>query len=269
MAESTLALTKNELEGEIGFFLGYGRGSANSEAAWTTAQTNVINSCRRAGLASFYVASAAGPEAGYQWSFLRPLVTLTLAQSANTVRLPDDYQGVEGRITVSSPSSQVYRPVPVVGVPLIQQNYSRTPNMVGWPQLAAIQPLKYAEPVTGQRFQLFVFPLADQQYSLQFTYYLNVDDLDVNRPYPYGGAQHRDAIISACCAAAEQKIDDMAGPQSQRYQEHLLASIAIDRRNKPQLTGYNADRSDHDRGFGDLRTDIYTNDQILVNGIQY
>lgn len=271
MAESTLALTKAELEGNIGYFLGYGRGSANADQTWTSSQQANVNSSRRSGLRAFYTASAGLEDGsqGYPWSFLRPVITLPLRQGAQTVALPDDYHGIEGRIAVSSPATLVYKPLPVTGIGVIQEQYARLPTLTGWPTMAAIQPLKGTTGLGGQRFQLWVYPIADQAYSLQFQYWLNTDDLDADRPYPYGGAQHSQTIIAACLAAAEVEQDDMAGPQSQRFAQLLQGSIAVDRRNKPQLAGYCGDRSDGGGCSWDRRQDSYAADQITFDGTQY
>jgi hypothetical protein len=271
LPEPTLALTKTELEAEIGFFLGFGRGSQYGEAPWSVQQTNLINAARRAGLRSFYLASAgqADGSSGYQWSFLRPQASLSMQSGDQTVQLPDDYHGVEGRVTISSPNSQIYRPVPVVGINRIQEQYSRTPNMTGWPQLLAIQPIRPPAGTIGQRFQFVVFPVADQAYTLAFTYYINPNDIDANRPYPYGGAAHSETITAACLAAAEAKGDDMTGVQAERYRQLLAGSIEVDRRNKPQLQGYCGDQSDMAGMDYDRRRNIYENDTILFDGTQY
>ncbi len=269
--EATLALTVNELEGRIGAFLGFGRGAANGDPAWTARGQALVDSSRRSGLRAFYTASAGQEDGsqGYQWSFLRPLVSLPFVLGTSTVMLPEDYHGLEGRLTVTSPNSQVFRPVPVVGIGLIQEQYSKLPNFTGWPQMAAIQPLKNNSAIKGQRFQLYLFPLADQAYTLQFTYWINCNDIDTQRPYPYGGAQHSETIIAACLASAEQEQDDMAGVMTNRFQSMLAGSINVDRRNKPQLTGYCGDRSDHPQVYGDRLRDVYENDAVTYAGVSY
>lgn len=266
--ESTLALTVSELEGAIGDYLGFGRGAANGENTWNDRQQAMINAGRRSGLRSFYTASAGQEDGtqGYQWSFLQPVTTLRLESGATTVRLPEDYHGLQGQITVTT-DSQGYRPVSVVGVGLVQQQYAETPDLTGWPRLAAIVPLKQQSGIKGQRFELYLFPTADQAYTLQLTYFISCNDIDAARPYPYGGAQHAETLIAACLAAAEQRQDDTAGVQTQRFQALLAGSIAVDRRNKPQLTGYCGDGSDCREW--DRRTEIYQGEVVTFNGVQY
>lgn len=271
MAESTLALTRNELEGAIGWFLGFGYGLANGDTAWTTQQQAMITAARRAGLRSFYTASAGLMDGtdGYEWSFLRPQASLALASGGNTVQLPEDYQGIEGRLSITSSATTVYRPVPVVGIGLVQEQYARMPSLTGWPMMCAIQPIRAPSAIKGQRFQLYFYPLADQAYTVVFQYHINPQDISTEMVYPYGGAAHSETIIAACLAAAEQRQDDAAGVQTQRYQALLQGSIALDRRNKPQLNGYCGDNSDQPARFWDRRQEIYETDAVLFNGVQY
>ena len=45
MAESTLSAAFNDLQGELGFFLGFSRGLAFGETAWDALQQNSITRC--------------------------------------------------------------------------------------------------------------------------------------------------------------------------------------------------------------------------------
>jgi len=54
LAEPTLSLSYNDLLGEVGLFLGWGRGAANGEEAWDAHKTAVVESSVRSGLRQFY-----------------------------------------------------------------------------------------------------------------------------------------------------------------------------------------------------------------------
>lgn len=273
MSEATLSLSLNELNAEIGWYLGFGRGTVYGETAWSVMQQNMIDSARKAGLNSFYTASAGQDDGteGYRWSFLRPLTTLTLLQGEQRVSLPDDYHGLEGQISVASPAAvtTINRMVSVVGVGLIQEQVARNTTLTGWPQLVAVVPIKGTLQGSGQRFQFWVFPTADQVYSLTFTYYLNLDDLNTARPYPYGGAQHRETIIASCLAAAEQKQEDAAGVQTERFGALLKGSISVDRRNQPQVLGYCRDNSDLRHRPANRYQEVYDSTSVAFNGVVY
>src|SRR5438128_10970846 len=103
--ESSLAAAFEDLQADIGFFLGFGRGNTApfSDSAWTTSQQASIDRCTKGGMRKFYFC-------GYDWSFLKPTASLNLPISTNTIQLPDDFGGFEGYITLFSTTSQVSWP---------------------------------------------------------------------------------------------------------------------------------------------------------------
>src|SRR5438552_16657040 len=102
MAEPTLSLAIDDLRGEVGFFLGFGRGAPKGDATWTTQQLATIDSAVASGLRQFYFPPPVeGQASSYDWSFLKPIVTLAVASQTRTTPLPDDFGGLEGRINLS------------------------------------------------------------------------------------------------------------------------------------------------------------------------
>ncbi len=268
MAESTLSLALDDLAGEVGLFLGYGRGSPLGDPPWNTQQQAAITSCVKSGLRQFYFPPPIeGQESAYDWSFLKPVASVTFAQGASTIALPDDFGGFEGQITLSSTASQVSWPVDLVHEGTVRQRYSELPNASGRPLIASLQPLKPTTLSSGQRFQLFLFPLADQAYTLQFEYYVLADYLTGLLPYALGGMAHIETILESCLSIAEQRLDDASSVHSMKFKERLLGSISLDRRNKAQKLGYNADRSDRMDQFN--RRNHYWDQLTTVNGVQY
>lgn len=71
-----LALTREELRSEIGFYLGYGRDSS----VWDSGQLANINTCVAKGLRQFYAPTPLSGDNGvmHKWSFLEPMSTVTL-----------------------------------------------------------------------------------------------------------------------------------------------------------------------------------------------
>lgn len=246
MAESTLASRYVDIVADVGDFLGYGRGPEFGDPEYSTRQARDIAVAIRDGLSQFYTTPAVGDvPAGYNWSFLHPTYSTVFSQDAQTVAMPDDYGGIEGRITVSDSDNASFPwALDVVGEQMVREQYAMYPTRTGRPMLAAEVPLKGTSLERGQRKELRVFPAADQDYTLTFTYYLLPGTLTAIRPYPYGGAQHSDTITEACLAAAELKKDNLQGVHAAKFMERLKASIAADRKNKPQKIGVNRDRSD-------------------------
>ncbi len=241
MPEPTLALAKDDLEGAIGIFLGYGRGTANGGPAWPTETQAIVTSLRCSGERQFYHPAIEGML--YVWSFLRPVATLTLAQGVSLMQMPDDFGGIEGEITASSPTSRLWETVPLTGD--VRPLFARNPTLTGRPRLAAVEPIKGTTPLAGQRSQLYVWPIADADYTLQFAYYVNPNATNGILPYALGGSQHAETLLAAVHAAAELYLDDMRGPRWEYFQERLQASVNMDRKLKPQFLGYNRDRSDY------------------------
>lgn len=251
MAESTLAIPWTELQARVGAFLGWGRGLlVYGDEAWTPFKQFEIDGAVGSGLRQFYYPPPMdGRDSSYDWSFLKPVATIGFQAATSAVPLPDDFGGFEGPITilVTKQTSQPWR-IELRNEGMIREMYSRTPQMSGPPLYAAQQALKGTTATQGQRFQLFVFPLADQYYTLQFQYYINPDFLNGAFPYAYGGPVHAETILESCLAIAEARQDDASSVHAARFAERLAASISMDRRNKPHGLGYNRDCSDQ-RGF--------------------
>lgn len=265
--ESTLTLARRDLKSAVGFFLGWGRGPDFGGTAWSTDQDAEIEFCVQSGLRRFYFAEA--PNGGfYEWSFLKPIATLLLPVNVNTIPLPDDYGGIEGPITCTvsgtAANASIWWPVMTTHEGAIRQQYATLPTSTGRPLYAAEQPLRNTTAQQGQRFQLYVFPLPDLTYQLQFAYSILPDALTASVPIPWGGAAHAETILEACLAVAEERLDDTKSVHAEAFARRLAASMAQDRRRKPQLLGYNADRSDY--------IDRYSRDRALlpitVNGLQ-
>lgn len=267
MAESTLAVAYRDLRADVAFFLGYGRGEDFGDKKFTKAQENDLAVVLKSGLRQFYNPP---PMNGvvYRWSFLRPVADLTLASGENTVALPDDFAGFEGRITVSGTQSQSFWAVTITGEGRIREMFARLPGASGQPQYAAEQVLKGTNINEGQRRQLFVYPTADGDYTLTVAYYILPDFLSGTKPYAYGGAQHAETLLESCLAIAEQKLDDAMGVHTEKFHERLAASIAADQASKPANLGYNADRSDGREGWLNWRQG-YLNSQVGYNGTIY
>jgi len=274
MPESTLSLSYPDLEAEVGYYAGWGRGAAYGSNAFTTDQQQSIDTVIKQGLRMVYYPDPVdGQESAYSWSFLHPVAKLQVPNSTRTLPMPDDYGGIEGRISVTLPGSvgNMYWPVEFVGVGQVYQAEANFPSTTGRVEMACVEPLKQTTPVAGQRFQLHVWPLPDQAYNLIFQYYVNPDAITASLPFPLGGMMMAETIRAACLAAAEVTLNDiMGGPNWQRFQARLIAAISADRRMKPQTLGYNGDRSDgYSSLYGREWPWNHYQDQITVNGVLY
>lgn len=270
MAESTLNLKLADLEAEVGFYLGWGRGTAFAEPAWDDRQQREVTLCVNRGLRSFYFpAPLPGEIASYDWSFIRPHVALTLLSGSDpsVVALPDDFGGIEGvlRLFDSGRPSFAVRVVPEA---FVRRKFEELPDATGQPQYACVQPKKGTTTTRGQRFQLFVWPIADQDYTIQLQYYLLPDALSGTFPYAYGGAMHAETILAAVKAAAEQHQNGERGIEHDYFVERLRASVSLDRRNKAQVFGYNGDTGYNRAGLAGRSRHWLQNDPITFDGVE-
>lgn len=81
MAESTLALTFDDLRAEMGQFLGYGRTSGS----WVAAQSALIEAIMHSGVRRLYwPPPLPGQSIAHEWSFIKPTTTLTLSAAYST-----------------------------------------------------------------------------------------------------------------------------------------------------------------------------------------
>lgn len=252
MAEPTLSLTLSYIQAKLGTFAGWGRGAAFGETAWTTSQQAILDDSTQSGLRRFYYpTSVEGESQPYDWSFMHPSANLDLLPASTnpqTIRLPDDFGGFEGSLNVLTTASTA-QPwlIEWTNSPRIRQMYSVTPSMTGPPMYAAVEPLRGTGATFGQRFELLIFPIADQEYTLQANYYVNPDYLTGAFPYALGGPEHTETILESCLAVMEERLDDTQGPHAQAFASRLKASIGMDRKKKPQKFGPNIDRSDGNR----------------------
>jgi hypothetical protein len=257
MSEPTLSVTKDELDSEVGHFLGYGYGDNFGDVAWTDRQRVTIDRVVKEGLSWVYFSK-------HQWSFLKPITEIPILESNAIVELPSDFASLDrDSMFLVGVEKQRCRLVLTANLRAEQALY---PTRTGAPELAQVEPVKPGGRAEGQRWQLRVFPTPDAAYTLQLSYYVAPNTLSFARPHPYGGAQIATTLKAACLAAAELSQDDTRGPRYEHFQESLLDAISVDQRNKPGLLGYNADRSDARHYTGGRRVDLDSGYTVTIDG---
>lgn len=267
----TLALKRDDFEAAVGHFLGFGRGAVFNETAFSASQQRDLDEVVPVGLRTFYFPPILEGETDqHKWSFLQPVASITLESAASSIDLPSDFGGIEGFITVTDPNNanNVFQYVEITGEGQIRNLFATSPDTTGRPQWAAIRPKK-SEGKTPQRSELYVWPTADQEYTLGVAYSIIPTALDGYHPYVYGGVEHHETIRESCLAAAESSINDASMIHNMKFMERLRASVAIDRRKKGNKIGYNRDLSDARHMRGLRRPDLYNRNNVTFNGVLY
>lgn len=236
--ESTLSLKKSDYESKLGLILGWGLGADGGDPAWNTRQAYIIHDCVESGLRRVY-------HCGYNWSWLKPWISLSLASAGTTIELPDDFGGLEGSLAVADSLATPFQPLRVVNSGMIEQLYAADPTGTGRPKFASMRLKKGPGHEEGQRSEIYLYPIADQAYTLRMQYYILPNKLDGTHKYAYGGSAMTELVLESCMAIKEERYDNvMNGPHTNAYNQQLQRAIRMDSRSKAQYYGENTDGSD-------------------------
>lgn len=263
---STLSYSMDDLKAEVGYYLGYGMGTAKGEGAWDSFQENRISFYVKEGLNQFYYPPAGPDGQVHSWSFLMPTMTLSLDSGTLKADLPEDFYGFEGDITITVSGESTFEVIRLTGESNVRKQHAANPDTTGRPLVMAVRPK--ADVQNGQRYELYWWPTTDSAYTLQGQYYIAPEYLTEQSPWVYGGPAHASTVLASCLAAAEIHGDDDMRGQTTKFMERMRTSIGIDRRAKAQFIGYNRDGSDNTR-MGMSHRLRYGFPTILVNGTEY
>lgn len=153
--------------------------------------------------------------------------------------LPDDFGSFDSVLTLDTP--ELGGVIPITGESIIRQRRQQS-TAVGRPTLGAIVFRSNPSSTTqGQRQQLMLYPTPETNYTISYRYRVIPDALTALNKYPYGGAQHAEALIASCLAAAERRVNDAAGVKYDDWMTRLRAAVSLDRQSGPSTFGYNGD----------------------------
>lgn len=215
----SLQITYDELRRELGRFLGYDR----DPDEWDSTQTTDVADILKSGLRSFYWPNVGDKR--YVWSFLRKLATIDTAANTSSFLLAADFEGGLEGLTHSNNSTRrwISRTNEFELRALLSHSYK-----TGVPEYGA---LRAVQPSGGDRmrYEVLLYPVPDDTYTLSYRYATSPDELDDTNPYHLGGAVHSECVLEACLAAAEKVMQPETQPvHLPRFQECLQASIKID-----------------------------------------
>jgi hypothetical protein len=245
--ESTLADNYRILIGEVGDNLGYGKGVDNGEEEWSDNTHRRLKSYVKSGLRQFYFPPPDGSGQSYKWSFLCPLATLTVTSGSETVDLPDDFGGVEGKLYVhgSEATSNLKATIDISG--RAREMHAHYPSATGFPRVAEIEHKRGTTEHRSNRARLVLWPTPDAGYTIKLRYNLLPAMLTGDLPYAYGGVEHAETLLASCLAIAEERAEDLR-PQDRvhgpKFMVMLRASISRDRLRKGDTVGLMRDLSD-------------------------
>jgi hypothetical protein len=141
-------------------------------------------------------------------------------------RMPESFGGIIGPLTFQN-NAGAYCPIEMGGERQVAELLQRSTS-TSRPTLAAQRPVSGTSATLGQRWDLLVWRIPDQDYTAYFKSILLIDQVGDDE-FPPGGMLHGDTIKYACLAAAELgKNDRGRGPMWDRYQQELQKSKRLD-----------------------------------------
>lgn len=250
MSETGLSLTRNDLRQSVGWFAGFGL----DYTAYSADQLTSVDRCIDIGLRKFYTPiPLPGDRHSHQWSFLKPIKSISLVANQIDYDLPEEFAGLVGDAYLSSDDLSWSR-IPQVNVSRMLALRQREADAVtGVPSCIAVTVIE-SDGATPTRYTLQVYPTPDDGYTLRLEMRVNPYQLSATAAYPLGGQPHAETLREACLAAWEQNANDERGIHTMEFMERLVASVHYDRRAMgPKSYGYNGDpsvRGGHRRGSG-------------------
>lgn len=262
-APDELSINRAYLKRLVGHGLGYGY----HPQGWTYTQREEVHEVVRCGQRRFYYPEPLdGERYGHQWSFLKPITTLTTKATDNDYDLPDDFAMLDGSMTYSVAAGTFFQPIEEVGEHQVRYKQQQGVSS-GRPTLVAIRP-KGFDGDKGSRYEAILWPTPDAAYVITYRYSINPADMEDDSTLPYGGAPHAQTLIEACLAEVEMH-QGKAGLHTEQFYRLLRGSVAQDRKvYSPETLGINQDNSDVlDGYFANYRE--YQNPVATYNGIAY
>ena len=203
---------------------------------YSSDQTSDIEQCIKDGINRVYDA--------HDWSFFRPVETITTVNGTTSYALPIAYESIESELDWAEGDSDYYPPVQERHDYEIRKRIADDDEH-GRPAYFSVQTVEF-DPLVGSRRQLVLYPTPDAVYVLNARMTLRRTMIDVTNQYPIGGEQLSQLILEACLSAAEMNYDDASGIHSKLFAELLPVAIASDQRaSTPKTLGGDAPAGEH------------------------
>jgi len=261
-APTDLTIDLNYLKRIVGRHMGI----TAHPGAWTHKQAEEVNEAVRGGLRRFYTPPVLpGERWAHEWSFLRPLESLTTMDGVYEYDLPEDLAWIDGPLTYDPGTSYIYPPLKIRPEWEVRGRHQQL-QTTGRPEMAAIRPKPDIDG-DGTRYQIVLWPKPDGEYTLNYRYRTNPTLLSSGIAKPVGGMPHAQTIIESCLLSAEELMGGKTGDRYARYLELLKTSVSHDRvAASPGSLGMGRDGSD---GYGNWNyRDMFAN-VVTYNDVEY
>ena len=227
----TLAVTYSDLAKSVAKFLGYDHANLTDE------QKDEVDCIIQSGVRNFYYPPAMdGVDPNFEWSFLKMAGSVVTAPGVSEYLLPDGFNRFSGAIIIKDAENFQFRTafiVPYGNVKSMLDNGHRT----GVPHYAASLGVnQYGE--KGQLRKLYLYPVPDAAYTLDFSADMDFGRLSDENPFPLGGAMYAELLRESCLAVAERDTNDEEGIHLAAFNRLIVSTIARDRKASAQNFGF-------------------------------
>ena len=227
----TLAVTYSDLAKSVAKFLGYDHANLTDE------QKDEVDCIIQSGVRNFYYPPAMdGVDPNFEWSFLKMEGSVVTAPGVSEYLLPDGFNRFLGAIIIKDAENFQFRNafiVPYGNVKSMLDNGHRT----GVPHYAASLGVnQYGE--KGQLRKLYLYPVPDAAYTLDFSADMDFGRLSDENPFPLGGAMYAELLRESCLAVAERDTNDEEGIHLAAFNRLIVSTIARDRKASAQNFGF-------------------------------
>lgn len=262
----SLAITYDDLRARIGWFLGWGRDTAN----WGSSKEAICEDILKSGLRMFYWPhDERGRDYEHDWSFLKILHEITVSDNQSDYLLPEDFGGLAGSVYYKTDSDgwRAIRHVPISQILNLRQQAATRSQSTWRVEFCSVNWRRMEGSATsGQRAELMLWPDVTADFNLKLQYNVNPESMSTSQQYPYGGTKFAECLLEACLAAAERHVNDRFGEHYQAFNQLLAQAIDMDQRaTAPDFIGMNLDRSDKTGAFKTHRR----YGTVTVDGVQY
>lgn len=209
---------------EVGAFMGYGY----NPNYWSYDQERKVNSIVQSGFRQFYSPPPVEGSGTYEWSFLRPVKSMSLTTDTSEYDLPTDFGYVVDDMTYSVNSKEMR--IQVVSDATLRSQQSGA-SASGAPKYCCVRP-KATDYTAQQAWELSFYPTPDKAYTVKYRYNVSPPDASSANLYPLGGRSHAETVLASCLAVAEISKDGKQGAQHERFRERLAASVLLDKKSQ-------------------------------------
>lgn len=249
-------------------------GAGPNPAAWSHGQEQMIaEALRRAKRKVYNPPLVMGERYPHDWSFLRPIGTIQTVAGQHAYDLPADFAQMYGQLTHATQGSTLYPAINFIGEHIIRQLLQRQ-ETTARPDRAAVR-VKPKGDNTPTRYELLLWPVPDDSYTIDFRYRVNPDTSEadslpalVDSMDLHGGDRYSEMFLEAAFLAADEIMGVKRSVHEERFLRAVMNAVGSDRlTSAPDSMGYNGDPSSRRQWTGDWHE--YDENVVTYNGSMY